>query len=146
MLYTHIREVPASILCREASYTVWDSSVVFSVQAENFRECTYIMPRPLPSQSFPSINKPNIGGHLIFLPFFLSALQLGVCFGLLNNLTPFFFPSEADYLVSEQFSFYGVRLLASRPTWRTWMSLFVWLLTQTCPAWVTLPVPMLPPA
>jgi hypothetical protein len=25
-------------------------------------------------------------------------------------------PSEADYLVSEQFSFYGVRLLASRPT------------------------------
>jgi hypothetical protein len=26
-----------------------------------------------------------------------------------------FHPSEADYLVSEQFSFYGVRLLASRP-------------------------------
>jgi hypothetical protein len=25
-------------------------------------------------------------------------------------------PSEADYLVSEQFSFYSVRLLASRPT------------------------------
>jgi hypothetical protein len=25
-------------------------------------------------------------------------------------------PSEADYLVSTQFSFYGVRLLASRPT------------------------------
>jgi hypothetical protein len=25
-------------------------------------------------------------------------------------------PSEADYLVSEQFSFYGVRLLVSRPT------------------------------
>jgi hypothetical protein len=25
-------------------------------------------------------------------------------------------PSEADYLVSEQFSFYGVRLLASHPT------------------------------
>jgi hypothetical protein len=25
-------------------------------------------------------------------------------------------PSEADCLVSEQFSFYGVRLLASRPT------------------------------
>jgi hypothetical protein len=27
-----------------------------------------------------------------------------------------FYPSEADYLVPEQFSFYGVRLLASRPT------------------------------
>jgi hypothetical protein len=27
-----------------------------------------------------------------------------------------FHPSEADYLVLEEFSFYGVRLLASRPT------------------------------
>jgi hypothetical protein len=27
-----------------------------------------------------------------------------------------FHPSEADYLVYEQFSFYGVRLLVSRPT------------------------------
>jgi hypothetical protein len=27
-----------------------------------------------------------------------------------------FHPSEADYLVPEQFSFYGVRLLASCPT------------------------------
>jgi hypothetical protein len=27
-----------------------------------------------------------------------------------------FHPSEADYLAPEQFSFYGVRLLASRPT------------------------------
>jgi hypothetical protein len=27
-----------------------------------------------------------------------------------------FHPSEADYLVPEQFSFYGVRLLLSRPT------------------------------
>jgi hypothetical protein len=27
-----------------------------------------------------------------------------------------FRPSEADYLVPEHFSFYGVRLLASRPT------------------------------
>jgi hypothetical protein len=27
-----------------------------------------------------------------------------------------FHPPETDYLVSEQFSFYGVRLLASRPT------------------------------
>jgi hypothetical protein len=25
-------------------------------------------------------------------------------------------PSQTDYLVSEQFSFYGVRLLVSRPT------------------------------
>jgi hypothetical protein len=25
-------------------------------------------------------------------------------------------PPEADYLIPEQFSFYGVRLLASRPT------------------------------
>jgi hypothetical protein len=27
-----------------------------------------------------------------------------------------FHPSEADYLVLEEFSFYGVRLLVSRPT------------------------------
>jgi hypothetical protein len=27
-----------------------------------------------------------------------------------------FQPSEADYLVSEQYSFYGVKLLVSRPT------------------------------
>jgi hypothetical protein len=27
-----------------------------------------------------------------------------------------FHPSEADYLVPEQFSFYGVRVLVSRPT------------------------------
>jgi hypothetical protein len=39
--------------------------------------------------------------------------------------------SESDLLVSEQFSFYGVRLLASRqtPTWRTRVSLFVWLVS-----------------
>jgi hypothetical protein len=41
------------------------------------------------------------------LPSFLSALQLGASFGLLNNLPQFFSLSEADYLVSEQFSFYG---------------------------------------
>jgi hypothetical protein len=45
-------------------------------------------------------------------PSFLLALQLGVSFGLLNNLPPFFSPSEADYVVSEQFAFYGVRLSA----------------------------------
>jgi hypothetical protein len=39
-----------------------------------------------------------------------------------------FHPSEADYLVPEQFSFYGVRLLASRPTPNLEESLFVWLL------------------
>jgi hypothetical protein len=62
---------------------------------------------------------------IIIFPSFLSALQLRVSFGLLNNLPPFFIlhlsspslhfhfnPSEADYLVSEQFNFYGVRLLA----------------------------------
>jgi hypothetical protein len=27
-----------------------------------------------------------------------------------------FYPSEADYLVRERFSFYGMKLLASRPT------------------------------
>jgi hypothetical protein len=76
---------------------------------------------------------------------FSSALQLRVSFGLLNNAPPFFsvlqlsspsfhfrfmeiiiylhlrlcrfpfHPPEADYLVSEKFSFYGVRL-TSRPT------------------------------
>jgi hypothetical protein len=35
---------------------------------------------------------------------------------LLSLILHSFQPSEADYLVSEQFSFYGVRLLASRPT------------------------------
>jgi hypothetical protein len=74
------------------------------------------------------------------LPSFPSALQLGVSFGLLNNLPQFSsilhlsfpsyscsfadvdfrsnHPSEADYLVSEKFtrSFYGVRLLVSHPT------------------------------
>jgi hypothetical protein len=63
-----------------------------------------------------------------FLPSFLLALQLRVGFGLLNNLPPFFSPSEADYVVSEQFSFYSVRLLphAQPPAWRTRVSLFVW--------------------
>jgi hypothetical protein len=48
----------------------------------------------------------------------------------LFSLIHLFHPSEADYLVPEQFSFYGVMLLASRqlPTWRTRVSLFVWLL------------------
>jgi hypothetical protein len=40
-----------------------------------------------------------------FLSSFLSALQLKVSFGLLNNLPPFFSPSEADYVVSEQLVF-----------------------------------------
>jgi cytosine/uracil/thiamine/allantoin permease len=39
------------------------------------------------------------------------ALHLRVSFGLLNSLAPL-----ADGLVSEQFSFYGVRLLTSLPT------------------------------
>jgi hypothetical protein len=52
-------------------------------------------------------------------PSFPSALQLKVSFGFLNNLPPFFsilHQFEAGCLVPEQFSFYGVRLLASRPT------------------------------
>jgi hypothetical protein len=52
---------------------------------------------------------------MIFL-FFLSAVQLRVSFGLLNNLLLFFSLAEADCLVFEQFSFYGVRLLVSRST------------------------------
>jgi hypothetical protein len=40
-----------------------------------------------------------------------------------------FQPSEADYLVPEQLSFYGVRLCHTQsPTWRTRFSLFIWLL------------------
>jgi hypothetical protein len=41
-----------------------------------------------------------------------------------------FHPSEADYLVPEQFSFYGVKLLVSRPTpnLEDQGALFVWLL------------------
>jgi hypothetical protein len=34
----------------------------------------------------------------------------------LFSLIHSFHPSEADYLVPEQFSFYGVRFLVSRPT------------------------------
>jgi hypothetical protein len=63
-------------------------------------------------------------------------------FGLLNNQPPFFsilhqlgpchiyFILEADYLASQQFKFYSVRLLASRPTpnLEDQVSLFVWLL------------------
>jgi hypothetical protein len=41
----------------------------------------------------------EVVAHLFLLAYFLS-----------------FHPSEADYLVYKQFSFYGVRLLASRPT------------------------------
>jgi hypothetical protein len=39
-----------------------------------------------------------------------------------------FHPSEAHYLAPEQFNFYGVRLLISPPTWRTRVSLILWLL------------------
>jgi hypothetical protein len=59
-----------------------------------------------------------------------------------------FHPSEADYLVSEQFSFYGVRLLVSRPTPNPqpgepgYPSSGSYPLN--CPAWVTLPVATLP--
>jgi hypothetical protein len=35
---------------------------------------------------------------------------------LFSLILPLFHTSEADYLVSEQFTFYGVRLLVSRPT------------------------------
>jgi hypothetical protein len=35
---------------------------------------------------------------------------------LYSSACRIYFILEADYLVSEQFSFYGVRLLASRPT------------------------------
>jgi hypothetical protein len=55
-----------------------------------------------------------------------------------------FIPSEADYLVPEQFNFYGVRLLASRPTLNLEDQSIP--LRLTCPAWVPLPVAMLPPA
>jgi hypothetical protein len=61
-----------------------------------------------------------------------------------------FIPSiEADYLVPEQFSFYGVRLLVSRPTptpggpgYPSSSGSY----TLTCLAWVPLPVATLPPA
>jgi hypothetical protein len=63
-------------------------------------------------------SKPHYLIDYTFLPSFPSALQLRMSFGLLNNLPPFFIfsPTEADYLVSEQFSFYSVMFLASRPT------------------------------
>jgi hypothetical protein len=80
------------------------------------------------------------------IPSFPTALQLRVSFDLLNNLLTFFifFPTEADYLVSEQFSFYGVRLLASQPTPNLEDQGIP--LRLTCPAWMILPVATLPPA
>jgi hypothetical protein len=51
------------------------------------------------------IYKQMYSNRRLSIPSFLPALQLGVSSGLLNNLPPFFSPSEADYLVSEQFSF-----------------------------------------
>jgi hypothetical protein len=53
-----------------------------------------------------------------------------------------FHPSEADYLVSEQFSFYDVRL--SQPNPQPGGPGYPYPLI--CPAWVTLPVVTLPPA
>jgi hypothetical protein len=64
---------------------------------------------------------------------FFSALQLGVSFALLNNLPQFFSPSEADYVVSEQFTVW-CQPHAQPSTWRTRVSLFVRLLPLTCPA------------
>jgi hypothetical protein len=40
----------------------------------------------------------------------------GVVAHLFSLIFHSFHPSEADYLVPEQFSFYGVNLLVSRPT------------------------------
>jgi hypothetical protein len=57
-----------------------------------------------------------------------------------------FLPSEADYLVPEQFSFYGVRLLVSRPTPNLEDQDIPLRLAPTCPAWVPLPIATLPPA
>jgi hypothetical protein len=58
-----------------------------------------------------------------------------------------FLPSEADYLVPEQFCFYGVRLLVSRPTAQLGGPEYPsssGCHPLTCAAWVTLPVAMLP--
>jgi hypothetical protein len=60
-----------------------------------------------------------------------------------------FHPSDADYLVPEQFSFYSVRLLVSRPTANLEVQGIPLRLAPTpltCPAWVPLPVATLPPA
>jgi hypothetical protein len=40
----------------------------------------------------------------------------GIVAHLFSLIFHSFNPSEADYLLAEQFSFYDVRLLASRPT------------------------------
>jgi hypothetical protein len=66
----------------------------------------------------------------------------------LFSLFPFI-SSEADYLVPEQFSFYGMRLLASRRTPQPGgpgypSSSGSYRLNR--PAWVALPVAALPPA
>jgi hypothetical protein len=49
---------------------------------------------------------------------------------LVSLIFHLFHPSEADYAVPEQFSFYSVRLYphAQPLTWGTRVSLFVWLL------------------
>jgi hypothetical protein len=70
--------------------------------------------RVFPTNSFLHFSSPIY--PLILLPSFPSALELRVSFGLLNNLPLFSSPSEAECLISGQFSLYGVRILASRPT------------------------------
>jgi hypothetical protein len=52
----------------------------------------------------------------IKIPSFPSALQLRVSFGLLNNLPPFFSIPWLTVWFLNNLVFYGVRLLASRPT------------------------------
>jgi hypothetical protein len=65
-----------------------------------------------------------------FLPSFPSALQLRVSFGLLNNLPPFFsIPRLTVWFLNHLvFTVLGCQPYAQTPTWRTRVSLFVWLL------------------
>jgi hypothetical protein len=60
-----------------------------------------------------------------------------------------FHPSEADNVVPEQFSFYGVRLYSLTPNPQLGGPGYPsssGSYPLTCPAWVTLPVATLPPA
>jgi hypothetical protein len=109
-------EVPCSNPCSGTDYGDWVISQFPSVPEHKPGKYLKIVYDHFPTYSLQ-----------FSIPSFLSELQLGVSFGLLNNQPPFFSPSEADYMVSEQFSFYSLRLLASAqpPTWRTRVCLFV---------------------
>jgi hypothetical protein len=73
---------------------------------------------------------PKIVPFMTFPLSFLSALQPWVSLGLLDNQSPLLSVSFRGWLLGFGTNyFYGVGLSAQPPTWRTRVSLFVWVIT-----------------